>query len=239
MKEEVLMPFRPATRPQKLNVALFGPSGAGKTYTALGLAHQFGSRVAVIETEHESSALYAARFPHDLAALAPPFHPERYRALLEEAAAAAYDVVIIDSLSPEWDGPGGCLALAAEVEKRQRTPNRFTAWADVTPRHDALFSTINRVPCSVIATFRAKPAYDLVKDDHGKSKPVRRALPGLIGREEGAGFEWDLLAVLDEHHRATPVKSRFPHLRVGESRPVDAAWLAELAAPLTTPAPVL
>lgn len=231
------MPFRPATRPQKLNIALFGPSGAGKTYSALGLAHQLGSRVAVIETEHESSALYASRFPHDIAALTPPFHPERYRELLEEAAAADYDVVIIDSLSPEWDGPGGCLALATEAEKRQRTPNRFTAWADVTPRHDALFSAINRVPCSVIATFRAKPAYDLVKDEHGKTKPVRRELPGIIGREEGAGFEWDLLAVIDDRHQATPIKSRFPHLHAGESHAVDAAWLTQLAETLKVPTP--
>ena len=221
--------FAPATRPTKLNVALFGPSGAGKSYTALGLAHQLGSRVAVIDTEHASSALYRDRFPHDIASLAPPFHPERYQALLDDAVAAGYDVVILDSLSPEWDGPGGCLALAEEVRQRQKTANRFTAWAEVTPRHDALFGAINRVPCSVIATFRGKPAYDLVTDERGKSKPVRRALPGIIGREEGAWFEWDLLAALDERHRATPVKSRFQAFPAGQAQAVDAPWLAQIA----------
>jgi hypothetical protein len=182
--------FAPATRPVKLNVALFGPSGAGKSYTALGLARQLGSRVALIDTEHASSAFCQDRFPHDIASLAPPFHQERYQALLDEAGAAGYDVVVIDSSSPEWDGPSGCLALADEVQQWQKTANRFTAWAAITPRHDALFGAINRAPCSILATFRGKPAYDLVTHERGKSKPVRRALPGIIGREEGAGFEW-------------------------------------------------
>lgn len=221
--------FTPATRPRKINVALFGPSGAGKSYTALGLACQLGVRIALIDTEHGSSAFYHERFPHDMASLDPPFHPERYLALLNDAVAAGYDVVILDSLSPEWDGPGGCLALADEVRFRQKTANRFTAWAEVTPRHDALFGAINRVPCSVIATFRGKPAYDLVADERGKSKPVRRALPGIIGREEGAGFEWDLLAALDERHRATPVKSRFQAFPAGQAQAVDAPWLAQIA----------
>ena len=169
------------------------------------------------------------KLSHDIATLDPPFHPERYQALLDDAVAAGYDVVILDSLSPEWDGPGGCLALAEAVRQRQKTANRFTAWAEVTPRHDALFGAINRAPCSVIATFRGKPAYDLVTDERGKSKPVRRALPGIIGREEGAGFEWDLLAALDERHQATPVKSRFPALPAGQAQLVDAAWLAQIA----------
>jgi hypothetical protein len=221
--------FAPAIRPHKLNVALFGPSASGKSYTALALAHQIGTRVALIDTEHGSSAFYHERFPHDRATLDPPFHPERYQALLDEAVAAGYDVVILDSLSPEWDGPGGCLALADEARQRQKTANRFTAWAEVTPRHDALFGAINRAPCSVLATFRGKPAYDLVTDAQGKSRPVRRALPGMIGREEGAGFEWDLLAALDERHRVTPVKSRFLALPAGQAQLVDAAWLGQIA----------
>jgi DNA polymerase III delta prime subunit len=230
--------FHPASRPSKLNIAFFGPSGAGKTYTALALAHQLGSRVALVDTEHESSALYAGRFPHDVVALDPPFHPERYAELLAAAVAEGYDVVILDSLSPEWDGPGGCLALVADVQRQQKTPNSFTAWAAVTPRHDALFGAINRAPCSVIGTFRAKPAYDLVPDGQGRTKPVRRALPGLIGREEGAGFEWDLLVALDAQHRATPVKSRFLTLPTGRTQLVDAAWLQTIAAWRRAPQPV-
>ena len=44
--------FAPATKEAaKARIALSGPSGAGKTYTELMLAHALSEKVAVIDTE--------------------------------------------------------------------------------------------------------------------------------------------------------------------------------------------
>ena len=58
--------FARATKSQaKLRLALFGPSGAGKTFTALRLAKGIGGRVALIDTERGSASKYADRFEFD------------------------------------------------------------------------------------------------------------------------------------------------------------------------------
>ncbi|MCY0886471.1 MAG: AAA family ATPase, partial [Firmicutes bacterium] len=166
------MPFAAADRPLKLNLALWGPSGAGKTYTSLALARRLGSRVAVVDTEHGASRLYASRFPHDSLVLDAPFGPERFRELLAEAERAGYHVLVIDSLSPEWGGPGGCLDLVAGLRQQGHKPHQ--AWGLVTPRHDALLDAINRSPLSVIVTLREKPRLQLVGDAPSVPEPVMR-----------------------------------------------------------------
>jgi DNA polymerase III delta prime subunit len=149
------VPFVPLTRPAKLNAVLWGPSGAGKTYTALALAQRLGGPVAVVDTEHGASAFYTARFPADVLILDPPFAPERWLDALREAEAGGYHVLVLDSLSPEWAGPGGCLDLVAALRRQGRKPH--DAWAVVTPRHDALLDALNRTPLSVLVTWGEKP----------------------------------------------------------------------------------
>ena len=59
--------FRPATKSTaKLRAALFGPSGAGKTMTALRIATGLGGPIAVIDTERGSASKYADRFAFDV-----------------------------------------------------------------------------------------------------------------------------------------------------------------------------
>jgi Holliday junction resolvasome RuvABC ATP-dependent DNA helicase subunit len=54
------MTFVKAERKQhKPKLALTGPSGAGKTYSALLIASGMGNRIAVIDTENGSASLYA------------------------------------------------------------------------------------------------------------------------------------------------------------------------------------
>ena len=116
--------FEQVTRKKaKLRLALTGVSGGGKTLGALYIAYGMTgdwSKVAVIDTEHERARFYADR--SDLgtgsflyAPFAPPYSPDRYKQLVQEAAeiVGSDGVVIIDSLShawavgfnPAWDGP--------------------------------------------------------------------------------------------------------------------------------------
>jgi hypothetical protein len=60
-------PFKKATKQAaRLRLALVGPAGSGKTYTALAVGQHLGGKVAVIDTEHGSAAKYADLFTFDV-----------------------------------------------------------------------------------------------------------------------------------------------------------------------------
>src|SRR5271166_119437 len=98
---------KPTSLKAALKLALYGPAGSGKTFTALllaeGLARQSGRRVAVLDTE-QGTAFYSQAVPRRAA------HPEAFdfdvlhtRSVTETLGAlhaldpATYGVVIIDS----------------------------------------------------------------------------------------------------------------------------------------------
>ncbi|MBA2591838.1 MAG: AAA family ATPase [Gammaproteobacteria bacterium] len=209
------MSFRKAERKKaKLRLALCGPAGSGKTYSALliaqGLAlpcdHQ-GGRIALLDTERGSGELYSDLTPYDVATLTPPFSPERYIELIEGAGAAGYQVLIIDSLSHAWEGEGGCLELHDRATAASRSGNSYTAWREVTPQHNALVEAMLQSPCHVIATMRSKTAYELSDDGNGKKKPIKVGLAPV----QRPGMEYEFTVVLDlsvERHIATATKDR-------------------------------
>lgn len=114
--------FRPAIRQQtKLLIALAGPSGCGKTFSALRLASGLvgpQGKIAVIDTEAGRALHYASRFRFDHGDLSAPFRPERYLEAIEAAEGAAFDAIVIDSMSHEWEGTGGLQEWAADEEAR-------------------------------------------------------------------------------------------------------------------------
>src|SRR5678810_1497531 len=98
------MAFVKATRKKvKLKLAVTGPSGAGKTFSALRLAKGLGSKVALIDTENDSASLYGGSFDFDVSGISPPFQHEKFVAAINEAVKAGYDVVVIDSASHFWE----------------------------------------------------------------------------------------------------------------------------------------
>ena len=67
-------------------------------------------------------------------------------------------MVVVDSLSHAWMGKGGALEMVDAAQRRQKTPNSYTAWRDVTPDHNALVDALIQCPAHVIATMRASTA---------------------------------------------------------------------------------
>lgn len=212
--------FRPATAPRKLNIALTGHGGAGKTYSALQLATALFPRVALIDTDHGSSANYSRLFAFNMAELQRPFTPEAYLKLLQ--AAEAYPVVIIDSLSPEWDGPGGCLEIVHQIAEASSSNNTYTAWKTVTPRHQALLNWINWSPPMVISTLRAKPKHVMEKKAGEKKTTITKDGDRSIMRDDFE-YEFDLALELDKQHYATVFKTRLIHWPVGSRFLMDGA----------------
>lgn len=113
--------FKPAVRAGVgLLIGIAGPTGSGKTLSALrlarGLAGYDDSKIAFIDTEAGRALHYAPRkgeapngftfgFAH--AELSAPFTPEAYLDKIEEAESAGFGVIVIDSFSHVWAGDGG------------------------------------------------------------------------------------------------------------------------------------
>ena len=124
----------------KMKMALQGPSGSGKTFSALLLAFGFcgdWSKIAVIDSENNSSALYADLGKFMVLSLEAPFTPERYIEAINVCEAAAMKVIIIDSISHEWEGAGGILETHSNM-----TGNSYTNWSKLTPRHNSFVQQI-------------------------------------------------------------------------------------------------
>lgn len=204
------MSFQKAQRKQaKLRLALAGPSGSGKTYSALLIAQGLApeGRIALIDTERGSGELYSDLTDYDAATLAPPFTPERYIQLIQEAEQSGYAVLIIDSLSHAWTGEGGVLDMHDKATLASRSGNSFMSWREVTPHHNALVDAIIGANLHVIATMRTKTAYDLVDDGKGGKKPIKVGLAPV--QRDGLEYEFTLVMDLSvDSHIATAAKDR-------------------------------
>lgn len=180
--------IRKAARTQaKLRIGITGPSGSGKTLSALYLAKGLvGSwqKICLIDSENGSGDLYSHVGEYNTITLTAPFSPERYIEAIKAAVDAGMELIIIDSVSHEWDGKGGCLEINELTAQRNFKGNTWAAWSETTPRHQKFLDAITQSPVHMITTARSKT--DTVQTDGGKVKKV-----GLkdIQRE---GFEYEL-----------------------------------------------
>jgi len=151
------MIFNKAERKRaKLRLAIAGVSGSGKTTAALQIARGLGGKTAVIDTENGSSSLYSDRFDFDVLELDAPYTPERFIEAIEAAEKAGYDTVIIDSMSHEWVGSGGCLEINDTLAKTKYKGNSFAAWNEAGLRHRRFLEKIVTSKIHLITTVRMK-----------------------------------------------------------------------------------
>ena len=193
-----------------LRMAIMGPPKSGKSYTALAIAHALageGGRVAGIDTENASLAKYAELFPPFDVSELEKFNPDDYVREIQEAERLGYDVLIIDSLTHAWNGPGGLLEYKDQVAKSGRAGmNSYTAWSEASPKHTRLIHAITHSKMHIIVTLRTKVEYVLETDERGKSKPVKVGL-APIQRDE-TEYEFDITAMMDRYHSMTIEGSR-------------------------------
>lgn len=191
-----------------LRLLLSAPTGGGKTFAALALAATLfdGSLpVVAIDTENERMKLYADLVDlADYRVIVGDYSPEVFVKEIDEIEDEFPGaVLIIDSVTHEWNGTGGTL----EIVDRGKGSN----WKEATPRHNKFTNRIANAQLHVICCVRSKMQYEWTNKD-GKVDPKRIGI-GPVQRDDFPhGF--DIEAEIDaETHLAKITKTRnFPTL---------------------------
>lgn len=158
--------FRKAKAEQAaLKIGMYGPPGAGKTFTALllaeGLAKATGKRIAYVDTEHGTD-FYCKAVPTRAV------HPEAFdfdalytRSLTETLAAARsvgeaeYGVIVLDSVTHLWEA-----AIAAYNGKKTKSGSiPFHAWGKIKKPYKDLMAFLLSSPLHVIICGRQGTEY--------------------------------------------------------------------------------
>lgn len=181
----------------RLVLGIGGISGSGKTFSALqvawGLANYDSSKVGLICTENRRGRLYADILvdgkgkvhKFKVGDLTPPFSPQRYQEAIAAFVAAGVEVLVIDSVSHEWEGQGGCEDIAHAGNSRN------PEWNKAKREHKSFMNAMLQSPVHIIACLRAREKVKLEKVN-GKTEYVPQ---GVMAIQE-KNFTFELTASL-------------------------------------------
>lgn len=218
------MSLRKAERKKmKVPILLMGASGSGKTVSALMIAKgltegmfpdlsedERWGKVAVIDTEHARSELYANQTIADnhigqfnIYDLEPPHSPQRYAEAFRECKEAGCEVIIIDSITHAWSGQGGLL------DKVNSYGGKFSDWNKVKPDEQAFLKIFSDQDVHVIATVRSKQGYEVSQSDTGKLNVTKLGLKP--DQRDGLEYEFAIAFQLYPNHMAEASKDNSNH----------------------------
>lgn len=204
--------FARATKAKaKARIALAGPSGGGKTFTALTVASIWtpGS-IALLDTERGSASKYADQFAFDT------FEPDSYSPdllieALASAGAAGYGTFIVDSLSHFWMGADGMLEQVDRAGKRVGGGNSFAGWKEMRPVERRMVDAMLAYPGHVVVTMRTKTEWVIEQNERGKSVP--RRIGTKAEQRDGIEYEFDVVGDLSLENELMVTKTRCPALK--------------------------
>lgn len=193
----------PAVRAEvPLLIGIMGPSGGGKTFSALrlatGIQRVSGGDIYFIDTESRRALSYAEKFNFRHVEFKAPFGPADYLSAIEHCAAKGAKIIIVDSMSHEHEGPGGVLemhdaAMGGDFKKS------FQAWMKPKAERRRMINTILQMQIHFVFCFRAKE----------KLKPVQGQQPQNMGFMPIAGeefvFEMTANALLMPNANGVPI----------------------------------
>lgn len=179
-------PTKARREKMKAVVGFIGCSGSGKTAGALLTAYgmmreaypdlgeeEIWDKIGVIDTEHGRAKLYAGttfgetHIGHFLHIdFDPPYSTQRYDGAVQAMKQHGAEVIIVDSLSHNWQGEGGIVETHGQM-----SGNSFQNWGKLAPETTALVKTLTRNDVHIFATLRTKQEYVVEQNSEGKSVP--------------------------------------------------------------------
>lgn len=195
------MKLQKVTRPQtKIRIALQGCAGSGKTYSSLLLAYGLcndWTKIALLDSEHQSAGLYSNLGPFNVLNLEPPFNPEKYIEAINICEVAGIQVIVVDSLTHEWE---------SLLEIHSAMPgNSYNNWNKLIPDHNKLITKILNSTSHIIATVRSKCEYVITEKDGRKIVEKFSTKPFF---KEGYEFDFTMVFDLDTDNQAVCSKNR-------------------------------
>lgn len=203
-------------------IALYGPTGSGKTFSGLllagGLAGPDGV-VGMLDAENKRGSLYAddpdirramPKGRYKRVDMTPPYTPARYIEALKALEKAGCTVALVDSTTHEWSGEGGCCDIA-ENNKLGGFPN----WAKAKMEHKKFMAYCLSSQMHIVFCLRAhekvKPvkAGDLITPDGTDRYEKTAVIPMGMLPDTEKNFVFEMLLSLrvdDRTHFAQPVK---------------------------------
>ncbi len=181
----------------RLVIGVGGISGSGKTYSALqvawGLANFDSKKVGLICTENRRGRLYADSLRDQngnihrflVGDFQPPFSPARYIEAINAFVAAGVEVLVIDSVSHEWNGIGGCEDIATGPDSQGKAPKQ-PRWNTAKLEHKKFMNAMLQSPVHVICCMRAQPKVKL-ENQSGKTVYIDQGI--LPIQEKSFTFE--------------------------------------------------
>ena len=195
-----------------LLIGLTGPSGGGKTFSALRLATGIqkitGGDIFCIDTEARRALHYADRFKFQHIQFDAPFGSLDYRDAIKHCVGQGAKVVIIDSMSHEHEGSGGVLEFhdreldrLTKGDNAKRDNMNFLAWAKPKAKRREMINDILQLNANFIFCFRAKEKLKIVKEK-GKNVPRQQGFMPIAGEE--LVFEMTVNCLLLPHADGVP-----------------------------------
>ena len=152
-----------------LKLALYGPAGSGKSFTALliseGLARHTGKRIAYVDTEH-GTAFYGQPVPQRVV------HPDAFdfdvlytKSITEVITAVrqldcnTHGVLVIDSITHLWDACKN--AYSGKLTRAGTIP--LNAWTNIKKPYKELLHLLLSLPVHVLICGRQ--GNDFAEDD--------------------------------------------------------------------------
>ena len=179
----------------QLMLSITGPSGGGKTLSALRLAQGMlaviGGKIFIIDSDGGKCNEYApptgekadpAKFTFDFESveLGPPYSSLRYREAIMYCSRQGAGIVVVDQMSYEHDGEGGYLEFGDEEAKR--VGKSYGAnWRAPKQDRRKLMQSFAQSRANLILLFRAEEKLDWKEKTRNEDKSGKKSEPRPLG----------------------------------------------------------
>jgi len=195
-----------------------GPSGSGKSYSALRVATGIagregeGTKIGYIGTEGMRDKLYANEFNYDLISLE-EYSSDYYEAALDAFLEAGYKVIIIDSMTHLWNW------VQDQVQLTTKGDNTFQAWGKYKKENKKIIEKILLAPAHIIVTARGKDEYVLEANSRGKMAPRKVG----VGAQQDKDIEYEYMVtwMIDQDTHLAEAAKDNTHIFEGKIKVLD------------------